>query len=138
MCQRDNSLEREGRKARPTPTDLRSVPAEVHAFESHPSHLSNLIRDETGEERKLFDQLNLIRAETGECRKSTDLRQEKTSGLRPNTSVFFNLLYPLRMKQRKYGKTYPYGLQVSSQKKKNIAQHAKSAYIVVREFQRLS
>ena len=35
---RDNSLEREGRKARPTPTDLRSVPAEVHAFESHPSH----------------------------------------------------------------------------------------------------
>ena len=30
----------EGRKARPTPMDLRSIPAEVHAFESHPSHYS--------------------------------------------------------------------------------------------------
>jgi hypothetical protein len=28
----------EGRKARPTPMDLRSIPVEVHAFESHPSH----------------------------------------------------------------------------------------------------
>jgi hypothetical protein len=48
---RAKSLEREGRKARPTPTDLRSVPAEVHAFESHPSHFSRLIRAERGEER---------------------------------------------------------------------------------------
>ena len=30
----------EGRKARPTPMDLRSIPVEVHAFESHPSHFS--------------------------------------------------------------------------------------------------
>jgi hypothetical protein len=31
----------EGRKARPTPMDLRSIPAEVHAFESHPSHFKD-------------------------------------------------------------------------------------------------
>jgi hypothetical protein len=63
---RDNSLEREGRKARPTPTDLRSVPAEVHAFESHPSHFLSLIRGERGEEHQLFDMSNLIRDEAGE------------------------------------------------------------------------
>ena len=51
LCLRDNSLEREGRKARPTPTDLRSVPAEVHAFESHPSHFQRLTRAKRGEER---------------------------------------------------------------------------------------
>ncbi len=33
----------EGRKARPTPMDLRSIPAEVHAFESHPSHCYNFL-----------------------------------------------------------------------------------------------
>ena len=33
-----NLYRREGRKARPNPVDLRSTPAEVHAFESHPSH----------------------------------------------------------------------------------------------------
>ena len=38
LCCTDNNVEREGRKARPTPMDLRSIPAEVHAFESHPSH----------------------------------------------------------------------------------------------------
>jgi len=40
----DNSVEREGRKARPTPMDLRSIPVEVHAFESHPSHFFTVFR----------------------------------------------------------------------------------------------
>ena len=35
----------EGRKARPTPMDLRSIPVEVHAFESHPSHFFSFCKD---------------------------------------------------------------------------------------------